>query len=243
MRLPELAPPGKAVLVLAAAESAMVAVVAATEPTAGAGAVAVALVLAPFAVWAVAGIGEAIAGHRFAVAAAALYLVLPPAGRVLFAEGLRANYRGHILPALVGTQAPAWFALGVGLAVAARLATSRPAAAAGLAAAVAGAAFWIDTDWTTLYDNLHETTWSPTLVCALPIAGLIAVGLRSPWTGAALGGWLGFFVLRGADRPYGTGAFWTGLAPAMPAVAVLIASLALLVPHLAPEPAPAADAR
>ncbi|MGZ4320298.1 MAG: hypothetical protein ACXVRD_13360 [Gaiellaceae bacterium] len=222
---------------------AVVAAVAGIEPAGGAFAVAVALVLAPVAVWAVAGIAERIAGPRFAAVAAALYALLPLAGRALFYGPLHAAYRGHILPALVGTQAPAWFALGVGLAVVVRLAPSRAAGVAALVAAVVAGVLWIDTDWTTLYDNLHESTWSPTLVCALPFACALGVWLRSPWAAAALGGWLGFFVLRGVHRPYGSGAFWTGLAAAMPAVAVLIASLALLVPRLRPEPAPATDAR
>jgi hypothetical protein len=114
---------------------------------------------------------------------------------------------------------------------------------AALAAGVVAAVLWIDTDWTTLYNNLHESTWSPTLVSALPFACALGVWLRSPWSAAVLGGWLGFFVLRGVHHPYGGGAFWTGLAAAMPAVAVLIASLGLLVPRLRPEPAPATDAR
>ena len=182
MRLPDLGPPSRAILVAAIAELALVAAVAATEPTGGAGAVAVALVLAPVAVWAVAGIAEGIAGRRLGVAAAVLYVVLPVAGRVLFLEALRTNYRGHILPALVGTRAPGWFALGVGVAVIVRLAPSRATAAAGLVAAIVGVTLWIGADWTTVYGNLHETTWSPTLVCALPIAGLVAIGLRSTRT-------------------------------------------------------------
>jgi hypothetical protein len=191
----------------------------------------------------VAGIAERVAGKRFAVVAACVYVVLPLVGRTLFYGPLRTAYWGHILPALVGTRAPAWFALGVAIAIVARLGPSRAAAAAGVAAAVVGAVLWIDTDWTTVYGNLHESTWSPTLVCALPIACLLGAGLRAPRVAIILGSWLGFFVLRGAHRPYGGGLFWTGLAAAMPAVAVLIASLGLLVPHLRQAPAPAADAR
>jgi hypothetical protein len=229
--------------VIAAADVAVAAVVASAEPTGGAFAVAVALVLAPVAVWAVAGIAEKIAGPQFGLVAAGLYAVLPPFGRALFYGPLHAGYFSHILPALVGTQAPAWFALGVGVAVVVRLAPQRAAGVVALVAAVAAAVLWIDTDWTTLYDNLHESTWSPTLVSALPFACALGAWLRSPWAAAALGGWLGFLVLRGVHQPYAAGAFWTGLAAAMPAIAVLIASLGLLVPRSRPEPAPAADAR
>jgi hypothetical protein len=236
-------PDARAILALTVAELAIVASIAATEPTGGAIAVVVALLLAPAAVWAVAGIAARIAGPGFGLLAATLYAALPVAGRVLFYGPLRSTYSSHILPALVGTRAPAWFALGVGLAVLARLAPARVVGVAGLAAAAVAAVFWVDTDWTTVYGNFHESTWSPTLVCLLPFACVLGVGLRSPWAAAGLGGWLALFVLRGVHRPYGSGAFWTGLAPAMPAIAVLIASLGLLVPRLRPGPAPATDAR
>jgi hypothetical protein len=240
---PELKTPTKTILAIAGAELVIVSAIAAGEPTGGAFAVIVALALAPLAVWAVSGIAEQIAGPRFGIAAAGLYAVLPVAGRVLFYGTLRGIYGNHILPSLVGTRAPAWFALGVGVAVVARVAPARAAGVAGLGVAVVAAALWANIDWTTVYGNLHESTWSPTLVCALPLASLIGVCLRSPWTAAALGGWLGFFVLRGVHGPYYSGALWTGLAAAMPAVAVLIVSLGLLVPRLWPQPAPAADAR
>ena len=79
--------------------------------------------------------------------------------------------------------------------------------------------------WTRLYDNFHETTWSPTLLSLLPFACALGVGLRSPWPAAALGGWLGFFVLRGVHQAVCGGAFWPSLAAAMPAIAVLLTSL------------------
>ncbi len=240
---PDLTRPSRALVVIGAAELAIVAVVAASEPTGGAVAVIVALLLAVPAVWCVNGIAENIGGPRFGTVAAALYALLPIVGRLLFYGSLRGIYGSRILPSLVGTRAPAWFALGIGAAVVVRFAPSRIAGVAGLAAAVVAAAFWIDLDWTTVFGNLHESTWSPTLVCALPLAGLIGVSFRAPWGAAALGGWLAVLVLRGVHGPYYSGALWTGLAAAMPAVAILIASLGLLVPRLRPQPAPAASAR
>jgi hypothetical protein len=237
------------VLAIATAEVAVVAAVAVTEPTGGALAVVVSLLLAPVGVWAVAGIAERIAGTGLGLLAAGLYVVLPVTARVFFAntpqDALRAGFDHQVLPSLVGTRAPGWFALGIGVAVVVRLVSPKLTGPAAVLAAVVAGAVWLEAPWTRLYDNFHETTWSPTLVCALPLACLIGVALRSPWTAAALGGWLGFFVLRGVHHPYGAGGFWTALAAALPAIAVLIAALGLLVPRLLPERtrAPAADAR
>ena len=142
-------------------------------------------------------------------------------------------------PALVGLRSPGWFALGVGLAVVLRVAPERVAGAAGAIAAAAALGVWVDTNWTTVYGEFHETTWSPTLLSLLPFACILGVGLRPPRLGAGLGGWLAVFVLRGVHRPYGEGGLWLSLAAALPAVALLLSGLGLLVPRLRPAPAAA----
>ena len=171
-----------------------------------------------------------------------MYVLLPFAGRFLFYGPFVAVYNRVVAPALVGLRAPAWFALGVGIAVIVAIAPPRITGAAGAIALIVALVAWANTDWTTLYDNFHETTWSPTLLSLLPFACVLAVGLRRSWLAAALGGWIGFFILHGVQRPYTTGAFWLSLAAATPAAAVLLTSLALLVPRLGSAKAPAVPA-
>jgi hypothetical protein len=227
---------------LAAAEVVAVALLAAIRPNSGAGAVVVALVLAPVAVWAVVAISERIAGTWFAVGSGVVYLLLPFVTRFLFYGSFVTVYERVVAPALVGLRAPAWFTLGVGIALLVAVAPPKATGAVGVIALVVGLVLWADTNWTTLYDNFHETAWSPTLLSLLPFACVLAVGLRRPWLAAALGGWAGFFILHGVQRTYTTGAFWLSLAAATPAAAVLLTSLALLVPRLGSAKAPAPQA-
>jgi len=223
-----------------AAEVAAVAVLAAARPNGGTTAVVVALVLAPVAIWSVLAISERLAAQWFAVAAGVVYVVLPFAGRLFFYGPFVTVYDRVVAPALVGLRAPAWFALGVGIALAVALAPQVVTGAAGVLALVVGLIAWADADWTTLYNNFHESAWSPTLLSLLPFACTLGVVLRKPWLGAALGGWIWFFILHGLSRPYGSGAFWLSLAAATPAAAVLLTSLALLVPRLGALRKPAA---
>ena len=215
-----------------AAEVAAVALLAAARPNGGTAAVVIALVLAPVAIWAVLSIAERLAAQWFAVAAGIVYVVLPFAGRLLFYGPFVTVYDRVVAPALVGLRAPAWFALGVGIALVVALSPALFTGVAGVIALIVGVIAWGDSDWTNLYDNFHESAWSPTLLSLLPIACTLAVVLRKPWLGAALGGWIWFFILHGLQRPYTSGAFWLSLAAATPAAAVLLTSLALLVPRL-----------
>ena len=225
---------------LAAAAVVAVAVLAAARPNDGTGAVVIALVLAPVAVWSVVAMSERISGPRFAIGAAIVYVLLPFVGRYFFYGAFVPIYDRVVAPALVGLRAPAWFALGVAIALAVAIGRPLLTGTAGATALLVALIAWAGTDWTTLYDNFHESTWSPTLLSLLPFACVLAVALRRPWFAAALGGWLGFFILHGVQRPYGTGAFWLSLGAATPAAAVLLTSLALLVPRLGVAKAPAA---
>ena len=131
-----------------------------------------------------------------------------------------------------GLEHTGWFALGVAVSVLVALAPRRIAAAAGAVSAVAAAAVWGDAAWRVLYGQLHESTWSPTLICVVPVAGIVGIATRDPWRAAAIGGWLTVLVLRGVHEPYPAGGFWLSLTAAAPAAAVLLTSLALLVPPL-----------
>jgi hypothetical protein len=191
----------------------------------------VAVALAPVAVTTVTAIGGRV-GPRTAIAAAAVYLVLPFAGRLNFYGPFLAVYDHEVMPALVGLRHPSWFVLGTVVAVAVAVLPERVAGAAGLVAAAVAAVAWIDVSWTNLYGEFHETAWGPTLLCFLPFGGVIGLATRRPWLAASVGGWFAVLLLRGVNRPYYAGGLWLSLAAAVPAMALLLIALALLVPPL-----------
>ena len=117
-----------------------------------------------------------------------------------------------------------------------------------LALLVRDAGIGVDVSWDAFSANmagLREYTWSNRVLQWLPIAGTIGLARRS-WPAAALfGGWVGAFVLAeagSADRPVKSGAFFLAFLPALPALAVLVAAIPLLVPGL-PARLAAATAR
>jgi hypothetical protein len=191
-----------------------------------------ALALAPLAVTSVAALGHRVAGARFAVAAGIVYAVLPFAGRLGFYGAFLDDYDHRVMPAFVGLAHTGWFALGVGVCVATVALPERIAAALGVAGAAVAAIAWVDVSWTGLYGQFHESTWSPTLVSFLPLAATIGLAIRRPWLAAAVTGWLAVLVLRGMHRTYTGGGFWLSLAAAAPQIALLLTSVALLVPPL-----------
>jgi hypothetical protein len=229
----------------AAAQALLALVVGARYGSSGAGAIVAAIVLGPLAVVGTARLGAQIAGRTFAVGAAWTFVLLPLVATAFFSSGYRHTWLHAALPQLMGVRATGWYALGAALALSASLAPARAAATAGAVAAVTALVVYGAGTLGGVRVGIHETAWSVSFAEWLALAGVIGVARRAPLLAAALGGWLLFFVLRGADRGYDGGAFWAALAPALPAAALLVSALALLVPRLRPaaEPRQAPSAR
>jgi hypothetical protein len=230
-------------LITAFANATVAAVVAVVYGSGGLFSAVAGIVLAPAGVVAAHAVGDRVAGARFAAASAIAYVLLPLVGVIYFYGSYRSTYKNEVLPVLLGVEKPGALALGVAIAVAVCLLPRTALAAGGVVAAVCAIVVWGVRDLSPLDGAFHETGWSPALLEWLPLAGVIGVARRSPWLAAGLGGWLTFFVLRAADVEYYTGAFWRGLAPALPAAAVLVTAIGLLVPRLRPAPKPKAAPR
>ena len=229
-----------ALLVAAAAEVIVVAAIAVSRHESALSTLA-ALVLAPFAILAASGLAAQVAGRRLGLLAALAYVALPLLGRLYMYGSFVTVYDHKIAPAVVGLEHTGWFVVGIAVALLLALAPQRAAGIAGVVGAAIALILCYDAPWHRLWDNFHETTWSQTFLAFLPVAALVGAARKSPWLAAGLGGWLAFVVLRGLDRDYGTGGFWVSVAGAAPAIAVLLSSLAYLVPRLraAPQPDPA----
>jgi hypothetical protein len=223
-----------AVAICAAAALVVVAVVAWKEPNDGAASVVLALVLAPLAVATTAALGARVAGERFAIGAAAAYVVLPVLANRFMLPTYRGTFDSRALPALVGTQHTVAFTVGVTVAIVVALAPRMVSAAAGVLAFVLAAAVWQFAGVGRLPPGFHETVWSVSLLEWLLVAGILGVLLRAPLLGLAVGGWLVAAVLWGAHRGYDDGGFWRSLAVAAPAASIAFSSLALLAPRLRP---------
>lgn len=191
-----------------------------------------ALIVGPVAVVAVAGLGRRVGGPWYGVAAAAAYVLLPLAATRYFLAGYDHTYTHRVLPELVGTRSLGWLTLGIAIVLAARFAPGVAFAAAAVVATVVALAVWGTGDLGAVKSGLHETGWSVALLEWLPVAGFVGAARRSPLDAVGLGGWLVFFVLRASHQPLDDGSFWRALAPALPAAAVLVASVGLLVPSL-----------
>ncbi len=89
--------------------------------------------------------------------------------------------------------------------------------------------------WKQNMSNLREFTWSARVIQFLPLAGAIAVARRSLAGAGLLLGWLlAYVVVKGAAdvATVESGSYWRLIMPALPAFALLTASVPLLVPTL-----------
>jgi hypothetical protein len=181
-------------------------------------------------------LGSRLAGERFGLGAAAVYTALPALGILYMLGNYRSTFAHHAVPDLVGLRATAFFAAGVAVALCMSV---RPAvgAAVGTTLAVVALILYGTGSLGAIRIGLHETAWSITMLEWLVVAGVIGAARRSPLLAIGLAGWLIATVLHAADRGYEAAAFWQSLSAAMPAIAVLLTSLALLVPRLRPAPA------
>ena len=231
--------PAPALTGAAAATQALVALVVALRYGHGSPlAVVAALVLGPVAALATARLAGRVAGRSYAIGAAWTFVLLPLVATAFFASGYRHTWLHVVLPQLVGVRAPSSYALGVALVLGASFLPARAAALGGAAAAATALFVYGASALGDVRIGIHETGWSVSFAEWLPLAGVVGVARRAPLFAVALFGWLAFFALRGADRGYEGGAFWAALAPAMPAAALLVSALALLVPRMRPAPRP-----
>jgi hypothetical protein len=196
-----------------------------------------ALVIAPCACAGTGAAGRRLGGRRFGLATSIVYVLLPLFGIAYSLSAYRHTFVHGALPQLVGLEAPAQLALGAALAVAVATLPRSILGAAGAIAAAVALATWGIHPLTDVRNGLHETGWSIALLEWAFVAGTIGAATRSVGRAIALAGWLLFVVLHAAHGGYGAHAeFWRSLAPATPAIAVLLSSLALLVPRLRPAP-------
>ena len=99
----------------------------------------------------------------------------------------------------------------------------------------------LDVHWSRLsytFTWVREYFWSLHVFQWLVVAGVIAVARVSPVKAVFLGAWFFAFLLsRGGDPALDIrqGTLWPTLAPALPALTVLIASIPLLAPKLGPR--------
>jgi hypothetical protein len=87
--------------------------------------------------------------------------------------------------------------------------------------------------WKQNMSNLREFTWSARVLQFLPLAGALAVARRSLAASGLLLAWLlGYVVVKGAAdvATVESGSYWRLIMPALPAFALLCASVPLLVP-------------
>jgi hypothetical protein len=196
-----------------------------------------ALLIAPCACAASGAAGRRLGGRRLGIATSIVYVVLPLLGIAYALTSYRHTFVHGALPQLVGLESPAQLALGTALAIAVATLPRSIVGVAGTVGAAVALAVWGVHPLTDVRNGLHETGWSIALIEWAFVAGTIGAATRSVGRAIGLAGWVVFVVLHAAHGGYGAHAeFWRSLAPATPAIAALLSSLALLVPRLRPAP-------
>ena len=194
-------------------------------------------------------IGERIAGAALGAWNLLVWIALPWLAPLFTLSSYDATLRDRVLPMVVGLTPDGGYIEGVALLAAVALILERrrvTVAAAGLVL-VALAAVWLsrvpvpDLSQDTFKANmagLREYFWSHRVLQWIPIAGIVAVARRSMLGAVLLGGWLAaYVVVRAAQTGIGVedGELFGALLPALPAYALLAASLPLLeYRHLPP---------
>ena len=90
-------------------------------------------------------------------------------------------------------------------------------------------------DWERNMSNLREFFWSARLAQWAPLAGALAIARKSlPTAGLLLGWLLGYVIVKGSSplASIEAGSFWRLVMPALPAYAILVAAIPLLVPTM-----------
>lgn len=194
-----------------------------------------AVVLAPAACVAAGLLGRRVAGPAHGSAAQWVYVALPAFGYLYALGTYRHTFLHGGVPQLVGLHEPQWLALGVAIAAIATVTPERSAGALGVIAVAVGLVVWGSGGLTGLRNGLHETAWSIAFGEWVFVAGVVGVAVRRPLLALGIGGWAATVILGAARAGYGgDGEFWRSLAPAAPAIAVLLSSIWLLLPRLRP---------
>jgi hypothetical protein len=197
-----------------------------------------ALILAPLAVVSTAFAGRRIAGPRFGVFAATVYVALPVIGDAYALSTYRSTFLHRAEPWLLGLHATGWLAVAILVALGLALLPEIALPAVGIALAIVAVVCYGTDDLSAIRLGLHETAWSIAAAEWFLIAGVLGVAWRSWRVGIGFAGVVVFWLLRAAHGGYDDAAFWRELAPAATAAALLLSSPVLLLPRLRLAPSP-----
>jgi hypothetical protein len=203
-------------------------------------------VLGPLAIAAAYSIAAHVGGVALGAWALLVWVALPWLAPAFTLASYDATLRDNVLPLVLGLTGAGGYAEGVAalVALALLLRRRREAAAAGAILLAGLAVLWLTRlpipelsadAFKAAMAGVREYFWSHRVLQWIPIAGVVAVARRSTRTAAALGGWLGGYVVFRAAQPgvgLAEGELFRALLPALPAYVLLASALPLLVPTL-----------